>query len=85
MQPSSFKFWPCFHMTLPRNPSCGEGDSRVHRAQHSVSYFWLLFLLVGPRVRFSECPKDIAVSGTTGSPAMNQDSKHFTAEAADAG
>lgn len=71
VQPSSFKFWPCFHMALPRNPSCGEGDSKVHRAQHSVSYFWLLLLLVRPRVRFSECPKDIAVSGTTGSPAMN--------------
>lgn len=75
VQPSSFKFQPCFHMTLPGNPNCGEGDSRVHRAQQSVYCFWLLFLLIGPRVRFSECPKDIAVSGTTGSPVMHQDSR----------
>lgn len=75
VQPISFRFRPCFHMTLPQSPSYGEGDSRVYRAQHSVYYFWLLFLLVVPRIRCPECSKDIAVPGTTSSPAVHQDSR----------
>lgn len=69
------QIWPCFHMTLPQGPSYGEGDSSVYRDQHSVYYFWLLFLLVVPKVRVSECLKAIAIPGTTSSPAMRQGSK----------
>lgn len=75
MQTTSIRFWLHFHTTLPQSPSCGEGDSRVHRVQHSCSSSGCFVLLRLPRVGQSAGPKDNAVPATTGSPATHQGSR----------
>lgn len=82
MQTTSIRFWLHFHMTLPQSPSCGEGDSQVHRVQHSCSSSGCFVLLRLPRVGQSEGQRPLAARPRTRAAGL---SSGLSAKAADAG